>query len=330
MKSNQIVKAFERRIAVLKQIRIMTEALKEAVSIDNDHDLLQPITDAARRAVFGGLAVCGFSGRMGSIRIEAESAASGEFRSDAVQRSEIEFWLKYVMAGKNNNVMRCTREALLKHKSEFELPAGLAVPDGLLAVRFKADANGQSGIRVLMVLNKDNGRFTAEDQAILVKIGTFISLFSASARPDIHVHDNYQLMEMINSIPGFIAGGKDEEQKRTDELEASHSKLKDKVDENAASLYMTVKALEDEIEERRRVEKKLLLSQMQQRQLVRKMVETLELDRQTIAKELHDSIGASLAAIKFSIEDTLAKMDQKPQNVSGSSKKSGRLSVRYD
>ena len=67
--------------------------------------------------------------------------------------------------------------------------------------------------------------------------------------------------------------------------------------------------------------KSCVLLRVQQRELVRKTVETLEYDRQTIAKELHDSIGASLAAIKFSIEDTLAKMDQKPQNVSGSLKK---------
>lgn len=39
------------------------------------------------------------------------------------------------------------------------------------------------------------------------------------------------------------------------------------------------------------------------KRLSRRTLEALEADRQTISKELHDSIGASLAAIKFSLEE---------------------------
>lgn len=39
------------------------------------------------------------------------------------------------------------------------------------------------------------------------------------------------------------------------------------------------------------------------RRLARRTLEVLEADRQTISKELHDSIGAGLAAIKFSLEE---------------------------
>jgi signal transduction histidine kinase len=39
------------------------------------------------------------------------------------------------------------------------------------------------------------------------------------------------------------------------------------------------------------------------KRLSRRTLEVLEADRQTISKELHDSIGASLAAIKFSLEE---------------------------
>ena len=134
---------------------------------------------------------------------------------------------------------------------------------------------------------------------------------------DSHLFVGNQLMSMINDIPGFIASVSDEKRQRADTIEVSHERLKDKVEENAASLYMTVKALEDEVEERRRIEKQLRGAQEHQRFLVRKTVETLENDRQMIAKELHDSIGASLAAIKFSIEDTLSKMGQQPQAVTG-------------
>ncbi|MCF8112205.1 MAG: PAS domain-containing protein [Desulfobacteraceae bacterium] len=46
--------------------------------------------------------------------------------------------------------------------------------------------------------------------------------------------------------------------------------------------------------------------------LSRRMLNTLESDRQKIAKELHDSLGASLAAIKFSLEEKLARMPSEP------------------
>lgn len=51
-------------------------------------------------------------------------------------------------------------------------------------------------------------------------------------------------------------------------------------------------------------------SQEALRRLSRRTLETLEADRQLVAKELHDSIGASLAAIKFSLEEKLARMAQ--------------------
>lgn len=48
------------------------------------------------------------------------------------------------------------------------------------------------------------------------------------------------------------------------------------------------------------------------RRLFRKTLEMLESDRQSVAKELHDSIAASLAAIKFSLEGRLMDMGDPP------------------
>ncbi|MFW6082134.1 MAG: PAS domain-containing protein, partial [Desulfosalsimonas sp.] len=48
------------------------------------------------------------------------------------------------------------------------------------------------------------------------------------------------------------------------------------------------------------------------RSLSLRMLETLESDRQKIAKELHDSLGASLAAIKFTLEEKLSQMPPDP------------------
>jgi PAS domain S-box-containing protein len=55
--------------------------------------------------------------------------------------------------------------------------------------------------------------------------------------------------------------------------------------------------------------KELGLKNLQIKRLVRKTQDAMEADRRTIAKELHDSIGASLAAIKFSLEQRLSEMN---------------------
>ena len=54
------------------------------------------------------------------------------------------------------------------------------------------------------------------------------------------------------------------------------------------------------------------------RRLTRKIHEATENDHRTIAREMHDSIGAGLSAIKFSLEQRLSEMDELPD--------SGRLS----
>ena len=70
-------------------------------------------------------------------------------------------------------------------------------------------------------------------------------------------------------------------------------------------LNKTVNALQAAFEERRGVQNERLLSRRQLLLLSQKTLELVENDRQVIAKELHDSIGASLAAIKFALEGWL-------------------------
>jgi len=81
--------------------------------------------------------------------------------------------------------------------------------------------------------------------------------------------------------------------------------LEDEIQSKDLVIDQTVNALEAEASERREVEKELAMSRRQLRMLSQKTLELLESDRQMIAKELHDSIGASLAAIKFSLEGWL-------------------------
>ena len=138
------------------------------------------------------------------------------------------------------------------------------------------------------------------------------------ARPD-----NTVRYILINTSPirrsdGKITGGvgifHDITEKKNEQLELQKIRLEleNRVAIRTGELLKTVETLKDEIRQRKRVEKKLRHSEEKLRQISKKLLETLEADRKTIAKELHDSIGANLAAIKFSLEEKLAKMVSTP------------------
>jgi signal transduction histidine kinase len=320
MELNKIEAAIENRIKVLRQILKMTEAFKSVLSIEKNDDFLRVMTDTARLVTRGMIAVCGRINQAGRTQVDKISTVADLSSSSAEPQPEIDPWLIFWARNRDKDVNYFTKDQLLRSKSALNLPVELSVPNGLLAGAFQGPGSQNSDC-FLMVLDKDRGDFSVEDMALLIYICKFMSLVRLSNDHDYGQFSNFQLMTMIQGIPGFIASVTDKKRQRVDKIAASHDSLKDKVEENAASLYMTVKALEDEVEERRRIEKQLRGAQEHQRFLVRKTVETLENDRQMIAKELHDSIGASLAAIKFSIEDALSKMGQQPQAAIGRLKK---------
>jgi PAS domain S-box-containing protein len=67
-----------------------------------------------------------------------------------------------------------------------------------------------------------------------------------------------------------------------------------------------------DISKRKQVEKKLRESEEKLRLLSRKIVEAQENERKLVAKELHDSVGGNLAAVKFALEEKLNDMDGVP------------------
>ena len=75
----------------------------------------------------------------------------------------------------------------------------------------------------------------------------------------------------------------------------------------------SVATIAKDITLRKQMERELENSQRHLRELSRKSIEVLENDRRTIAKELHDSIGASLAAMRFRLEGLAEKVAQEPR-----------------
>lgn len=128
------------------------------------------------------------------------------------------------------------------------------------------------------------------------------------------------------------------EQKRAEsELARMRDELGDRVKLRTAELSETVKALEKEIEERKMVEEKLRQSEENMRQMSQKTMSMMESDRKTVAKEVHDSVGGSLAAIKFRLEDILNKspengeitqaLQQSIENIQDTIKETKRISA---
>jgi PAS domain S-box-containing protein len=67
-----------------------------------------------------------------------------------------------------------------------------------------------------------------------------------------------------------------------------------------------------DISKRKQAEKKLRESEEKLRLLSRKIIESQENERKLVAKELHDSVGGNLSAIKFALEEKLDHMDDNP------------------
>jgi signal transduction histidine kinase len=95
-------------------------------------------------------------------------------------------------------------------------------------------------------------------------------------------------------------------------LKRAKDALEEKVQERTAELALTIQALQNEIEEHRQTEIALRRSEEQLRELSRKILDAQENERKRVAQEIHDSLGGSLAAIKFALEEKLESMEQNP------------------
>ena len=114
-----------------------------------------------------------------------------------------------------------------------------------------------------------------------------------------------------NRPPGKVGKAKDS---TIALIRATAEKTKKETDNDSRepTSVLTMKALEDEIEKHRQTEVKLRQSQKQLRELSRKILDAHENERKLLAQEIHDSIGSSLAAIKFALEEKLEHMRQNP------------------
>ncbi|MBI5586445.1 MAG: PAS domain-containing protein [Deltaproteobacteria bacterium] len=101
------------------------------------------------------------------------------------------------------------------------------------------------------------------------------------------------------------------DRKRAEEaLKMAHDELELRVRERTSELSAVVERLRIEIVQRRQLEDSLRESENQVRFFASQCLIAQETERKRVAGELHDSIAASLGALKFRIENTAEKMNQ--------------------
>jgi signal transduction histidine kinase len=96
------------------------------------------------------------------------------------------------------------------------------------------------------------------------------------------------------------------------DLTALNRTLEQRVAERTAEITATNRALRDEVARRDEAERSLRSSQLELQALSERLMSAQEEERKRIAQDLHDSVGQSLSAIKYSLEraQVLARRDE--------------------
>ncbi len=92
-----------------------------------------------------------------------------------------------------------------------------------------------------------------------------------------------------------------------EELRRSRDGLEVRVQERSSELAVKNEELQTKISECQRIEAELRKSENRLRYLSAELLTTQEKERKRVAQEIHDSIGASLAAVKYKVEDALSQ-----------------------
>lgn len=107
-----------------------------------------------------------------------------------------------------------------------------------------------------------------------------------------------QIAELVARIRSFIRI-----HEASEALRSANESLEIRVEERTGELSRANESLRLEIEEHRKTAEKLQLYAGELRRLSRRLIETQELERRRIARELHDEAGQAMTVLKFVFDE---------------------------
>ncbi len=201
----------EARRRLIERLNSLVELSGAVLSQTTEQGLLRTVADASRELGGATLAVAGYGHLTGSFRIEAASQAAGppvcppgkEFR---VERGGVHSELVT-----ERESIRLSDEELRRHPRWWGLPESHGPLRGLLGARM-VDRDGRPA-GLIMVTEKREGEFTAEDETLLRQLAAIASLGLQHIKArDQAEHRAAELDATIEAIPdGLITCGPQEE-----------------------------------------------------------------------------------------------------------------------
>ena len=183
---------------------------------------------------------------------------------------------------------------------QTEEALGLPVESVLRIINEKTRAPGQD--LVARVLEQKGVVGLANDTALVARDGREVPIEDSAA----------PMLDAAGNITGVVLVFRDVAQKRRAQaaLRKSYDELEMRVQERTSELSEAVERLRDEIIQRKQLEETLRESETQVRFFASQCLTAQEDERKRVAGELHDSIIASLGAMRIRIDKIAGEMKQ--------------------
>ena len=212
-----------------------------------------------------------------------------------------------ILLADDNTDMRRYIQRLLEH-SDYEVES---VADGLAALHAARERPpdlvltdvmmpGLDGFGLLRELREGEGTATIPVIMLSARAGEESRVEGMEAGADDYLVKPFSARELLARVRAHLEIARIREQAEQ-ALRQVNLDLESRVQDRTTKLQSVNQSLVEEILERKRVEEELRLNRDRLRELSQRLVEVQEDERRTLARELHDRAGQTLAALNINL-----------------------------